>query len=136
MTAAATLVEALAPFRADPAHSAILLDVDGTLAPIVRHASDAHVPEATRALLIRIERRYGTVACVSGRRASDARRIVSIGSFTYVGNHGAELLRPGAMEPTVDPEVASWAAAGAGASPPSRARRHCTACACASRTRA
>jgi len=109
VTAAATLVEALAPFRADPGHSAILLDVDGTLAPIVRHASDAQVPEATRGLLIRIERRYGTVACVSGRRASDARRIVSIGSFTYVGSHGSELLRPGAMEPTLDPEVASWA---------------------------
>jgi trehalose 6-phosphate phosphatase len=108
VTAAATLVEALAPFRADPARSAILLDVDGTLAPIVRHASDAHVPEATRALLIGIEHRYGTVACVSGRQASDARRIVSIGSFTYVGSHGAELLLPGAMEPTVDPEVASW----------------------------
>ena len=27
------------------------------------------------------------------RQASDARRIVSIGSISYVGNHGAELLR-------------------------------------------
>jgi len=109
VTAAATLAEALAPFRADPARSAILLDVDGTLAPIVRHASDAHVPEATRALLINVARRYGLVACVSGRRASDARRVVSIGSITYVGSHGSEVLRPGATEPKIDPEVASWA---------------------------
>jgi len=42
--------------RADPQHSAVLLDIDGTLAPIVRHAADAHVPEATRALLIEISR--------------------------------------------------------------------------------
>ena len=51
---AATLVEALEPIRADPAHAAVLLDIDGTLAPIVRHAADAHVPEATRTLLIEI----------------------------------------------------------------------------------
>ena len=64
---AATLVEALEPIRSDPHHSAVLLDIDGTLAPIVRHAADAHVPEATRALLIEISRRYRVVGCVSGR---------------------------------------------------------------------
>ena len=41
---AATLVEALEPIRSDPDHGAVLLDIDGTLAPIVRHAADAHVP--------------------------------------------------------------------------------------------
>ena len=55
---AATLVEALEPIRSDPAHAAVLLDIDGTLAPIVRHAADAHVPEATRTLLIEIAKRY------------------------------------------------------------------------------
>jgi trehalose 6-phosphate phosphatase len=95
--------------RAEPAQSAVLLDVDGTLAPIVRHADDAHVPEPTRVPLIAIARRYGLVACVSGRRAATARRIVALGSITYVGNHGAEVLRGGATEPEVDPEVARWA---------------------------
>src|SRR5688500_4938089 len=42
------LAEALSPFRAEPTRSAVLLDVDGVLAPIVRHADDAHVPEPTR----------------------------------------------------------------------------------------
>ncbi len=73
----------------------MLLDVDGTLAPIVRHADDAHVPDSTRTPLIAVARRYGLVACVSGRRAATARRIVSLGSIHYVGNHGAELLRGG-----------------------------------------
>jgi trehalose 6-phosphate phosphatase len=107
---AATLVEALEPIRADPTRSAVLLDIDGTLAPIVRHAADAHVPEATRSLLIEIARRYRVVGCVSGRRASTARQIVAIGTIAYVGNHGGELLRPRATSPEVDPELAAWTA--------------------------
>ena len=108
MSAAATLAEHIEPLRADPAHSAILLDVDGVLAPIVRHADDAHVPEPTRVPLIAVAKRYGLVACITGRRATTARRIVSLGSITYVGNHGAELLRGGATEVELDPEVAAW----------------------------
>jgi trehalose 6-phosphate phosphatase len=106
---AAPLAEALEPLRADPAHSAVLLDVDGVLAPIVRHAEDAHVPEPTRRPLIKVARRYGLVACVSGRQAAIARRIVSLGSITYVGNHGAEFLRGGTSEVELDPEVGAWA---------------------------
>jgi trehalose 6-phosphate phosphatase len=106
---AATLVEALEPLRSEPTRAAVLLDIDGTLAPIVRHAADAHVPEATRSLLIEIAKRYRVVGCVSGRRAATARQIVSIGTIAYVGNHGGELLRPGATRPEVDPEVAAWA---------------------------
>ncbi len=105
---AATLVEALEPLRSEPARAAVLLDIDGTLAPIVRHAADAHVPEATRSLLIEISKRYGVVGCVSGRRAATARQIVAIGTIAYVGNHGGELLRSGATRPEVDPELSAW----------------------------
>ncbi len=109
MSPAATLVEALDPLRADPGASAVLLDIDGTLAPIVRHAADAHVPEATRSLLIEIARRYRLVACVSGRRTAVARQIVAIGTIAYVGNHGAEVLLPRATQARVDPAFAEWA---------------------------
>ena len=102
---AATLVEALEPIRSDPDRGGVLLDIDGTLAPIVRHAADAHVPEATRALLIEIAKRYGVVGCISGRRAATARQIVAIGTLAYVGNHGGELLRPRSTRPEVDPEL-------------------------------
>ena len=105
---AATLVEALEPIRADPTRAAVLLDIDGTLAPIVRHAADAHVPEATRTLLIEIAGRYRVVGCVSGRPAATARQIVAIGTIAYIGNHGGELLRPRATRPEVDPELAAW----------------------------
>jgi trehalose 6-phosphate phosphatase len=102
-------VDALEPLRADPARSAVLLDIDGTLAPIVRHADDAHVPEATRGLLIEVAKRYRLVGCISGRRATSARQIVAIGSIAYVGNHGGELLHAGAARPTpLHPEIAAW----------------------------
>jgi trehalose 6-phosphate phosphatase len=107
---AATLVEALGPIRSEPGRSAVLLDIDGTLAPIVRHAGDAHVPEATRAVLIEVSRRYAVVGCVSGRRATTARQIVAIGTIAYIGNHGGELLRPGSTRAEVDPELEAWTA--------------------------
>ena len=100
--------DALASLRADPSRAAILLDIDGTLAPIVEHAADAHVPEPTRQLVKELARRYGLVACVSGRRASEARAMVAIGTITYLGAHGAELLRAGWTEPKLDPEVDEW----------------------------
>ena len=84
-----TLEELLKPLKAEPERSAVLLDVDGVLAPIVQHPDDAHMPESTRRPLIEVARRYGVVACVSGRRASDARRIVSLGSIAYLGSHGS-----------------------------------------------
>jgi trehalose 6-phosphate phosphatase len=106
---AATLDEALRPLKDDPERSAVLLDVDGTLAPIVEMPDDAHMPETTRRPLIEVAKRYGVVACVSGRRASDARRIVSLGSIAYLGSHGSEILRPGTIAPELDRELQAWA---------------------------
>jgi trehalose 6-phosphate phosphatase len=103
-----TLEELLAPLKAAPERSAVLLDVDGVLAPIVQHPDDAHMPESTRRPLIEVARHYGVVACVSGRRASDARRIVSLGSIAYLGSHGSEVLMPGAIAPELDRELQAW----------------------------
>jgi trehalose 6-phosphate phosphatase len=58
--------------------------------------------------MIAISRRYGLLACVSGRRASDARAMVAIGAITYVGSHGAELLSAGWTEAVLDPELEKW----------------------------
>jgi trehalose 6-phosphate phosphatase len=91
----ALLDEALAPLRANSAGAAILLDVDGTLAPIVDDPAAARVPESTRELLRAVVDRYGLVACVSGRQALEARAIVGIDNITYIGAHGLERLDPG-----------------------------------------
>ena len=93
---------------ADPERTALMLDVDGTLAPIVDRPADATVPVPVRMTLIELGRRCGLVACISGRQADEARRIVGAGGITYVGGHGSEVLRPGSSEPTVDSALEPW----------------------------
>jgi trehalose 6-phosphate phosphatase len=101
----ATAEQLLAPLREQPQRSAILCDIDGTLAPIVHTPDTATVPARARQLLEQLARRYGLVACVTGRRAQVARQMVGLDSITYFGNHGLERLDPGADEPAVDPAI-------------------------------
>jgi trehalose 6-phosphate phosphatase len=75
----------------NPAEAAIMLDVDGTLAPIVARPELARVPDETRAELRRLVARYALVACISGRTGADARKIVGVEGPVYVGVHGLEL---------------------------------------------
>ena len=83
--------ELLAPLARAPEQSALVLDVDGTLAPIAPRPELAAVPEQTRAELTRLADRYLLVACVSGRSGDDARRLVGVDGIEVVGNHGLEL---------------------------------------------
>src|SRR3954453_7521415 len=99
------LAELLAPLRRNPPRSAILTDVDGTIAPIVTDPAEAQVPEETRRLLRTLAKRYALVGCLSGRRALDARRIVGLDELAYSGNHGFELLLPGEDEIRPDPSL-------------------------------
>ena len=92
---AAALLERIA---AEPERAAILLDVDGVLAPIVDVPAAAAVPEETRTELRRLHARYALVGCVTGRTADEARRIVGLDELVYVGEHGLELV----------PEAAEW----------------------------
>jgi trehalose-phosphatase len=81
----------LAPLSSAPERSAIILDVDGTLAPIAPRPELAAVPGETRAELERLAGRYLLVACISGRAGADARRLVGVEGIEFVGNHGLEL---------------------------------------------
>jgi trehalose 6-phosphate phosphatase len=81
----------LESLREAPERSALILDVDGTLAPIVARPELAEVPGSTRAELSRLASSYLLVACVSGRPGVEAERIVSVDGIRYVGNHGLEL---------------------------------------------
>ncbi|MGI9186825.1 MAG: trehalose-phosphatase [Gaiellales bacterium] len=75
--------------------SAILLDVDGTLAPIVAHPDLSVVPPETLDVIAALVERYALVGCVSGRRALDAARLVPVPGVHFAGNHGLELLVDG-----------------------------------------
>jgi len=103
-----TLPEHLAALTAAPGRGAVLCDIDGTLAPIVAQPADAHVREEISLLLSRLGRRYGLVACVSGRPVAEARRLVGVGAIAYVGSHGAEILPAGAKRPELLDAFASW----------------------------
>lgn len=102
----AEISTAVAPLAADPTRAAAFFDLDGTLAPIVARAEDATVPARTRELVDRVGERYGLAGVVSGRQAGEARRILGLDGLTYLGNHGYELLRPGAAEPEPAPALA------------------------------
>jgi len=94
----------------------LMLDVDGTLAPIAPRPADAVVPAATRRVVAALAARPEVrVALVSGRSAADARRMVGVSKLWVVGNHGAETVGPEG-ETFVDPQVAPHAAAIAQAS--------------------
>jgi trehalose 6-phosphate phosphatase len=95
----------LAPLRDHADRSAVLTDVDGTIAPITTDPADATVPEGTRKLLRLLAERYALVGCLSGRRALDARRVVGLDELAYSGNHGFELLLPGDTDVRPDPSL-------------------------------
>jgi trehalose 6-phosphate phosphatase len=84
-------VDALARLRAEPERAAILLDVDGVLAPIVARPEDARVPDETRAVLRSLVARYALVGVVTGRPSSDAARLVDVPGVAVAGTHGLEL---------------------------------------------
>ena len=97
---------AVAPLADEPRAAAVFFDLDGTLAPIVARPEDSGVPSRTRELVARIAGRYGLTGVVTGRRATDARRILGLEEITYVGNHGLELLGPDATGPEPVPALA------------------------------
>jgi len=87
----------------------ILLDVDGTLAPIVADPSLARVPDETRRIIATLATRSDVrVVLVSGRAAHDARRVVGVERVWTIGNHGAEVMTPDG-ELWVEPEVERYA---------------------------
>lgn len=91
--------------RLDGAPLAVMLDVDGTLAPIAPRPHEATVPPETRrtvAALAALEQVH--VVLVSGRAAADARRMVAVANVWVIGNHGFEVVSPDGEE-FVEPEL-------------------------------
>jgi trehalose-phosphatase len=90
---------------------AVLLDVDGTLAPIVSRPQEAAVPEETRRIVAALAALPDVrVALVSGRAAADARRMVGVANVWVIGNHGFEVFSPDGGE-LPQPELEPWRSA-------------------------
>lgn len=95
----------LGVLRHDPARTAILLDFDGTLSPIVEDPAAAVPLPGEVEALVALQERFEVVAVVSGRpvaylqeRLPDLR--------TLIGLYGLEQIRDGQLE--IHPDVAPW----------------------------
>jgi len=67
----------------------LLLDFDGTLAPVHRDPGAVCLPPRTRRILQDLSKRY-PIAIISGRALADIRRRVDIEDLWYAGNYGFE----------------------------------------------
>ena len=91
-------LQLLRTWREAPGSTAILTDIDGTLAPIVPTPDMSEVPTELKELLRRLSERYLLVAGISGRKTEDAFDLVGLADVVYFGNHGFEILREGEVE--------------------------------------
>jgi trehalose 6-phosphate phosphatase len=91
--------------RLSGAPLAILLDIDGTLAPIAPRPDAAVVPAVTLELISKLARLANThVAVVTGRAVAAARKLVPLDGLGVIGNHGFEILGEGG-EMIITPEA-------------------------------
>jgi trehalose 6-phosphate phosphatase len=86
------LAALLQPLREEPRRSAVVSDIDGTLAPIVASPEEAAVPQRALDALEALCPHYALVACVTGRPAQQARSLVPVECVAISGNHGLEVM--------------------------------------------
>ena len=67
----------------------LIFDLDGVLAPIVRHPSRVSIPARTRTLLKALHRKK-PVIILTGRHVKDAARLLKWKPTLLIGNHGCE----------------------------------------------
>jgi trehalose 6-phosphate phosphatase len=96
-----------------PECSALLLDFDGSMAPIVERAEDARPLPETPAVLARLAAGLGRVAIVSGRPVGFLARHLPVDGVAYVGLYGMEQTIDGeySVDQRVEPYLAAVAAA-------------------------
>jgi trehalose 6-phosphate phosphatase len=87
----AALVAAAGAVLRQPS-AALLVDLDGTLSRIAPRPELSTIRPAARQAVRTLLGRLTVVAAISGRSASDARRLLDVPGVVYVGNHGMEAL--------------------------------------------
>lgn len=99
--------DALAPFRNDPARAGVVVDYDGTLAPIVDEPAAARPAPGAADALAALAGRVGLVAVMSGRPVAFLQPHLPAG-LTLSGLYGLEVVRGGVRSD--HPEAAPWRA--------------------------
>jgi trehalose 6-phosphate phosphatase len=104
---------ALAPLVAAARQAVLMVDFDGSLAPIVDVPASARPLPAVRDALAHLTPLLRRVAVVSGRPAEFLAMVLSLDGVDYVGQYGLERLVDGVVvvDPRVEPYVDAIAAA-------------------------
>lgn len=82
--------------------TALVLDIDGTLAPIHEDPSSVRVPEAILDLIASAQRACARVTVATGRSLADAMRLVPVDGIWFAACHGMHLRAADGSE-DVDP---------------------------------
>ncbi len=82
--------EIVAAARRRGAARALILDLDGTLAPLANHPRDAWVPGPVLESLRRLLEHGWRIAIVSGRSRVEASRLAPVAGVEVSGSHGIE----------------------------------------------
>ena len=109
MTTPDPLPRLLRPFAERPEQSVVIVDFDGTLAPIVDDPAAARPLPGAADALARLAGRLRRVAIVSGRPVAFLRMAVPVEGVTLVGQYGVERVEGGKV--VVDPAAAAYAGA-------------------------
>jgi trehalose 6-phosphate phosphatase len=96
---------ALAPFLADPGRSAVVVDFDGTLAPIVDEPAAARPAPGAVEALDALAGRVAVVAVMSGRPVAFLRPLLPP-AVTLSGLYGLEVVRDGVQSD--HPDAGPW----------------------------
>jgi len=71
---------------------ALLLDYDGTLAPLAPHPDLAILPNETKRILERLSNCPDVyISIISGRNVENVKKMVGLANVTYAGNNGLEI---------------------------------------------
>ncbi len=100
---------ALAAFTRHPAAAAVFIDFDGTLAPIAADPAAARPLPGARDVLVRLARRMGLVAVVSGRPVAFLTDVLgSVPGVHLIGLYGMETAGADGAAMAVSAEVERW----------------------------
>jgi trehalose 6-phosphate phosphatase len=99
----------LQPFAEAPERSVVVVDFDGTLAPIVDDPAAARPLPGAAGTLDRLAGRLGRVAVVSGRPVEFLRRHLVAPGVALIGQYGLERLEGGQVR--VHPAAREWTGA-------------------------
>ncbi|HST86456.1 MAG TPA: trehalose-phosphatase [Kineosporiaceae bacterium] len=97
---------ALDALAADPATSALILDFDGVLSPIVDDPTTSAMPGEVAAIVGRLAKRLGLVAVISGRPVEFLANRIQLDGVRLIGSYGIEEFQDGVRR--LHPEAERW----------------------------